>query len=330
MLDGWTDESATATLAAMTDVGQSGDSDHDGWKALVAAAGHHVFGFDVEVADLPATSPDQLAAALADDRQRALATQFLVLVPYSDTSVEAHEVDRVDEYAAALGTSPDTLTDLHMVRKGHIRRLMVDYFRRAGGEVKMKGDERGLLRRTYDEIHQYVGDSKMTERYLPLADYEPGTLGREFFDFYRARGFSLPGEKRSLGEEVVSHDCTHILSGFNTDGAGEINVAGFEAGMKKSDFGFELLLEVILDFQMGIDFGVQFVGYKSKVGEMDADQMMLGIHRGLGCNVDTMGPEWDFWDAAPQPVLDLRAEYNIIGVEGVTMAPPAHPATSDQ
>jgi hypothetical protein len=329
MLDGWTDESTTATLAAMADVGGYGDRDHDGWRTLVASAGHHVFGIDVDLVALPASSPDELAAALSDDRQRALATNFLVLVPYADTTVEEHEVDRVDAYAAAMGTTPDTLADLHKVRQGHIKRLMLDYFRRAGTGVKMKGDDRGLIRRTYDEIHQYMGDPKITERYLPLANYDSGTLGREFFDFYRSRGFSLPGEKHSLGEEVVSHDCTHILSGFNTDGTGEINVAGFEAGMKKNDFGFELLMEVILDFQLGIDFGVQFVGYKSKVGEMDPDQMMLGIHRGLGCNVDTMGPEWDFWAVADRQVADLRAEYDITGVEGVTLAAPDHPATSD-
>ena len=334
MLDGWNESGATATLAAMADVGAQGSVDQANagskWKDLVGAAGRHLFGLEsVDVEGLPASTPEQLADALPDDAQRFLAMQFLVLVPYTDTSLDSHEVDRVDDYAAALGTSPDTLADLHKVRQGHIKRLLIDYFRRASDGVKMHGDTRGILRRTWEEFHQYVGDKKVTEKYLPLADYDEGTLGRTFFDFYRARGFSLPGEKHSLGEEVVSHDCCHILSGFNTDGAGEINVAGFEAGMKKDQYGYEMIMEVILDFQLGIDFGVGLVGYVPKTGELDPDNLMLGIHRGLDCNVDIMGPDWDFWAVADQPVVALRERYDIQGVEPGVMEPPSHPATGD-
>ena len=57
--------------------------------------------------------------------------------------------------------------------------------------------------------------------------------------------------------------------------------------------------------------------------------MMLGISRGLGCNIDIMGPDWDFWAVADTPVVELRERYNITGVEGVMMEPPEHPATGD-
>ncbi len=143
------------------------------------------------------------------------------------------------------------------------------------------------------------------------------------------RGFALPGEHESLGDEVVSHDCCHILGGFNTDGAGEINVAGFEAGMKSSNFGWELLMEVLLDFQLGIDFGVGLVGYVPKTGELDPDEVMVGIRRGLECNRDIMGPDWDFWAASQRPVTELRTEYGITGAGDVLMAPPEHPATAE-
>ncbi|MEZ5269357.1 MAG: hypothetical protein R2789_12640 [Microthrixaceae bacterium] len=78
----------------------------------------------------------------------------------------------------------------------------------------------------------------------------------------------------------MGHDCCHILSGFNTDGRGEISVAGFEAGMKSDGFGWELLMEVILDFQLGINFGLALVGYKSKTDELDPEQVMVGVRAG--------------------------------------------------
>lgn len=315
----------------MKAVGRRGSGTDDGPRRLVAAAAQHLFEVHGSVDGIAEVTPAELADAVTDEDQRRLAVETLVLVPYADTSVDEHEVATVDEYATALGTSTQTLKDLHQVRKGHIKRLMVDYARRADSNVRTKADAdagHGILRRTFDEVHQYVGDPKVTARYLPLAEYEPGTLGRTFFDFYRARGFPLPGEKKSLGEAVVSHDCCHILSGFNTDGSGEIDVAGFEAGMKRDDFGYELVLEVLLDFQLGVDFGVGLVGYVPKTGELDPDQLMVGIRRGLDCTVDLMGPQWDFWEAADQQVVDLRERYGITGVEGVQIPPPARPATA--
>ena len=327
MLDGWDEPQATAVLAAMADVARRGTHETDKALRLVDGAAHHLFDLPITAGELAPMDPPSLAAALTDPAQRALASQLLVLVPYADVTLQDAEIAEVDAYAAALGTEPQTLADLHKVRKGHIRRLLVDYFRRAASDVKVPGDHRGIVRRTVEEIHQYVGDPEVTARYLPLAEQPEGTLGRTFFDFYRDRGFSLPGEKHSLGDEVVSHDCCHILAGFNTDGAGEIDVAGFEAGMKRSAFGYELLMEVILDFQLGIDFGVGLVGYVPKTDELDPDQVMVGIRRGLGCSVDIMGPDWDFWAVVDRDVEDLRAEYGITGVDGVAMAPPAAPAT---
>ena len=96
--------------------------------------------------------------------------------------------------------------------------------------------------------------------------------------------------------------------------------------MGVDDFGYELLLEVILDFHLGIDFGVGLVGYVPKTGEMDPDQMMLGIRRGIDCNTDLIH-EFDFWGVADQQVEALRERYEITGVEGTYLAPPARPAT---
>lgn len=326
MIEGWDEAQGRALLGAMVAVGRTCPG--DGPDRLVEATARSLFDLELAAADLPGCSPGDLAAAMPDEAHRRMAVEALVLVPYSDTTIDEHEVQAVDDFAAALGTSTATLRDLHQVRKHHIIRLFVDYSRRANKNV-ISADEatKGILRRTFEEVHQYMGDPKVAARYTALADHEPGTLGRTFHDFYRARGFGLPGEKKSLGEAVVSHDCCHILSGFNTDPAGEIDVAGFEAGMKRDRFGFELVMEVLLDFQLGIDFGLGLVGYAPRPGQLDPDQLMTGIARGLRCNVDLMGPTWSFWEVADEQVEDLRERYQITGVEGVLMPPPEHAAT---
>ncbi len=191
-IDGWDENQAMTLLAAMSDVGSRAGNGSGAHGGLVVGAARHVFGLQLDPADLAPCSPEELAAELEDPAQRELAIQFLVLVPYADTQVEPVEVSRVDEYAETLGVEPHTLADLHKVREGHIRRLLVDYTRRAAGAVKMPGDDRGIIRRTISEIHQYVGDPKMVARYLPLADAPVGTLGRTFFDFYRAAWLRTP------------------------------------------------------------------------------------------------------------------------------------------
>ncbi len=324
MIDGWTRERAELLLGAMGTVAtDEGTQDLGGVaKGMIDGAARHVFEIEPPT-DVTVVHHDRLAAALTATDQRELATEFLTLVPYADTRVEETQVELVNGYALALGARPQALSDLHKVREGHIKRLLFDYVRRATGHFDIDTPK---LKKLTEAVHQYIGDKHVAERYATLESYPEGSLGRTFFIFYRERGFPLPGEKKSLGETLTPHDTCHILSGFNTDGAGEINVAGFEAGMSVDGFGYELLLEVILDFHLGIDFGVGLVGYVPKTGEMDPDQMMLGIGRGLGCNTDLIH-EFDFWGVADRPVEELRERYAITDVEGVHMPPPVIPAT---
>ena len=316
----WPRDRVEALLAAMRSVATVDAPLGRVERGLIEGARDHVFGLDMDIDDLPGVSPDALAAALTDADQRELAVQFLVLVPYADMSVDAPEVARVDAYATALGASPKSLSDLHHIRDHHIRRLALDYGRRSIGAFA--GDGFGARSRAIvRSLHEYVGDARTADRFAALAGYGSGTLGRTFYEFYRDRGFPLPGEKHSLGEYFVGHDSAHILAGFNTDGAGELSVAGFEAGMIRDGFGFEMLMEVMLDFQLGIEFGTELVGYAVKTGELDPDELMVGIQRGLGCDVDLIRG-WDFWAAAGDPVVDLRVRYGIEGVDGVELDPP--------
>ena len=160
-------------------------------------------------------------------------------------------VEVVDEIAAALGLEPDTLVDLHRVRDERLKRLVIDMSRRGLAEYAGADSAWQQVKAIARSLHQFAGDAQVAERYRGLEKLPEDSLGHTFFHFYRARNFPLPGEKQSLSEQLVSHDCCHILGGFNTDMNGEMNVAGFEAGLFDNGYGFELLLEVILDFHMG-------------------------------------------------------------------------------
>ena len=169
-------------------------------------------------------------------------------------------------------------------------------------------------------LHQTIGDAKVAKRFQNLEQLPEGSLGRSFFEFYRARSFPLPGEKKSFGELLVPHDCSHILGGFNTDMNGEMNVGGFEAGVYDDAFGFELLLEVILDFHLGKKFTTLGL-LPPGTNHFDPDQVMIGYERGVACQVNLF-KGWDFWAVAGEQVTDLRARYGIPAVPGPLLPEP--------
>ena len=155
------------------------------------------------------------------------------------------------------------------------------------------------------------------------ATRDEGTLGHTFFLFYRDRGFPLPGEKGGFSELFVSHDLTHVLSGFNTDMDGEVNIAAFQAGMSRTEYGWEMLMEMILDYHLGLHFTTAGFVEPGR-GHFHPEEVLKGYERGLGCSVDLIA-DWDYWAVMDQPLAALRDRYGIDGVSGHRIEPPTQP-----
>jgi len=289
---------------------------------MLDAVRRHVLHTETDIEALPTLSPAEFAKAIPEDAQRNEFIQFLILMPYLPMEVDAAAVAVVDEIAAALGIQPQTLTDLHRVRDDRLKRLALDYGRRSF--VEYAGAEGPLeqIQALVRTAHQFVGDAKVAKRFETLGQLPEGSLGHTLFQFYRERGFPLPGEKKSFSEYIVTHDCCHILGGFNTDMNGEMNVAGFEAGVIDGGFGFELLLEVILDFHLGKAFTTAGL-LPPGTGHFDPEDVLVGYERGVACKVNLI-QGWDFWEVAHRPVTELREAYGLPALPGpVLLAPPS-------
>ncbi|MEW6272310.1 MAG: hypothetical protein AB1689_23760 [Thermodesulfobacteriota bacterium] len=326
----WTPDEADAVLAAMRCVATlHGRRPLDAIsRRMLEATRDHVLQSSGDVEALAELGPERLAERVRDDARRRLAVQFLVLMPYLPMQVDAAQVAVVDEFARALGVAPATLLDLHRVRDGRLKRLALDYGRRMLRAYVPDGGLVARVRFAVEIVRQYLGEKSVAERYRALALHPEGTLGREFYEFYRARGFPLPGEKGSLSEALVTHDLSHILAGFNTDMPGEMNVAGFEAGMRGDDFGWELLMEVILDFHCGLAFSTAGIVEPGR-GNFRPEEVAKGFALGAGVTTDLL-TGWDYWPDMGRGVDEVRARFNIRGVSGHHMPPPvvanAHPA----
>ncbi|MEE2678934.1 MAG: hypothetical protein VX546_10200 [Myxococcota bacterium] len=318
----WTEEEARCFLEGMRAVATLRGTQALDPLALemLESVRRHVLHSDVALDSLNDCTAADLAARITDPRRRQEFVQFLVLVPYLDMEVDKEQVAVVDEIAGTLGIDTDTLTDLHRVRDDRLKRLLFDYSRRSFREYAGIEGVSGALKAVGKAIHQAVGDKKVAAKYQALEQYPEGSLGHTLFHFYRARGFPLPGERKSFSEFLISHDCCHILGGFNTDMNGEMDVAGFEAGLFENGFGFELLLEVILDFHLGKTFTTAGL-LPPGTGHFDPESVLIGYERGVACNVNPI-KDWDFWEVAGEQVTDLRARYGMPELPGPVLPPP--------
>lgn len=323
----WTEDEARSFLAGMKSVATvRGTRPLEALaREMLDAVRRHVLHANTDIETLPDPSPEELAAQIQEPQRRQEFIQFLILIPYLPMQVDAEQVAVVDEIARALKLDPTALTDLHRVRDDRLKRLVLDFSRREIAGLSKSGTAWQQVQAIARTLHQFVGDEKVAKRYRCLENLPEGSLGHTLFQFYRARNFPLPGEKKSFSEYAVSHDCCHILGGFNTDMNGELNVAGFEAGLFDNGFGFELLLEVILDFHMGKTFTTAGL-LDPGTGHFDPEDVLAGYELGVTCKVNPMAG-WDFWEAAGEQVGTLRARYGIAEIPGPVLLPP--PGSSD-
>ena len=87
-------------------------------------------------------------------------------------------------------------------------------------------------------------------------------------------------------------------------------VGGFEAGMSRSEFGFELLLEVLLDFHLGLEFSTVGI-IEPECNHLNPSALMEAYSRGLQLQFDLLDPDWNYKAVFNQPINELRKQYGI-------------------
>lgn len=317
---GYTRAQVAELLSAMLAVAPDRDDVHQPALHFVKALRDHLFKMpDIDLDRLPYSTPEGFTEAFLDEQQRRQSLQLLIIMPYLSGKLHDDDVQRVDRYARAANLSPDSLQDLNNLVSGRIKKALIYYSRRAANEFT-PGTPVQKLKSVVREIHSLAGDKKRAEVYEQLSSLEAGTLGKTLYNFYQARDFKFPGQKGNLGESAVRHDCVHILSGTNTDYAGEIAVAAIEATMASSEVGWEMVTEVLVDFQLGIAWTLPG-GIKAETMNFDPELFSRGLAVGSPINTDLIH-DWNFWDDINTPLDLLRQRFNIVGVEIIDMPAP--------
>ena len=311
-----------AVLGALHRVAGAGGTPTEADRRALAAFDRFVLRRDpARDATVPDVSPGALAAALPDAGAATHVAQFLVVMALVDGAVDQAKIAVVVAYAHALGVDEDAVRQLAELGRGNLAWVRADAQRQnlrsiTGRELDVPVD-RWIL--PYRDGH---ADPALAARYRALGALPSGTLGRTFFEFYRANGFAFPGEPQGVNERFAApHDTTHVLSGYDTSPQGELLVSTFTAGMHPRAPMSGHILPVIISWHLGIEL-VKFAG--ATTGQLDPEKFWVAWERGAEVRTDAFADAWSLWAVAPQPLEAVRAAY---GVPPLDRAYAAHAET---
>ena len=213
-------EQAYWGLRAMKTVALADGTLDDAELHLLASI-QQIFGTTHETEQLSPITPEDLAREFPDPQLRQQLVQGLIVMSLIDGKANVHETDLVESFAQALEVSAPEVKDLRHLLKGEILHLRLDLARRFWLRDKVKDiwnteGVRGIYKFMRGMIGQYE-DTALAARYQALEHYPAGSLGRAYWEYCRANGFALPGEKGGAAEPILFHDCAHVLSGYGTE-----------------------------------------------------------------------------------------------------------------
>jgi hypothetical protein len=271
---------------------------------------------DLALESLGPVEPEQVAQALPEPALRRQFIQAALMVVLADGAPSQAQMDRVEALATALGVEGPELRSLRLLADEHTVFFRLHFLRHSHtGEVMQRAFEeegplapfKGLL-----AMRGYLQDPALAARYRALEQLPEGTLGREFARYLNRNHFGFPGEKGGFPEALLWHDFGHVLSGYDTDPAGEVEMAAFQAGYRRSN-AFYVLLFGALTFFAGIN--VTPLPQPKMPGQLLSqpgmpERMLRALQRGSKLKVDLFD-HWDYWPYLERNIDEVRAELGL-------------------
>jgi hypothetical protein len=258
------------------------------------------------------TTPGAVAAEIPDAGARTRLVQAMLTMALLDGAVDEREITCIASFATALGVDEPRLGNLRHIAQGRLRLLQLDLLRRSpmARMAEQVWRERGL-----GETWRYLAspqgwshDEALAARFHALEHYPAGSFGRVYWAHMTRRAFPFPGEHKAFPEELVRHDLSHVLSGYDTDVAGEVENAAFLSGCLREDpfsYWFMLAVHVHLDIEIfPNDPSQAFLG-------IDPARAIAALERGMRVKRDLYDLGWDYWQDLPRPIAVVRAEFGI-------------------
>lgn len=275
-------------------------------------------GYEVELPRLTDLDSDGLATGLArrNAAYRSRIVQIMVLSALIVRPLPADVVQRVRSYADALRVDDEMLDVAEEFADGALDLAQTDFTR--GGYLGALEVPRVNALHT-DRLDaawgQVSDDAALADRWKQLSELPLGSIGRGVSDFYRDRGFVVPGLPDSAPPLLAQHDWVHVLAGYGTTLESEIEVFAFMARANDDPRAFSLLAMVISLFETGfLPAGAGL--FEADRGHLATSGMAVRLGDAMRRGALTHGShdflDLDWFAIADEPITSVRDRIGIV------------------
>jgi hypothetical protein len=281
--------------AATVDGGPTDEQRH-----IIDAIVHGYFDVAIELSSLEPLDPAGLAVAVADPKARHRVVELMIVLEFSRHPGSDPMAQRVQEYAAAL----DVDEKMQVVARDALHSARAEL----NADYQRYHDD-------YDVEPQFAGaeDAEMASRLRALEHCPPDSLGRAYFDFYQRYGLTFPGEPGGGDVIFVAHDFSHVLSGYEPNGPGELALQAMLVSATDGDQHFSNFCASLSLHEAGLLEST--VAITPKVGTLArpgaAEELADAIRRGAQCTADFAAI--DHLAHVDEPLEDVRRDLSIPG-----------------
>jgi hypothetical protein len=272
---------------------------------------------DLDFETLAPLESREVARALRSSEERSELIQLMCAIEILCNPVPVEMEESVAGWANALAVEERSLVFLRDLARGEIAKSIQDMYRLnwIGDLDRRNPDFQALLERTGPAAYALTTeqDPELTARWAALDACPAGSIGRQLCEFYRMRGFKLPGQLGAANEAVAQHDWIHLLADYGTTPLGEIEVVSFQTTCSRTPGAPLGLLAALALFESGAwAAGLITKAYPgeglSRPGGIE--RMAEAISRGKACNTDLL-LDVDFFPIANEPLEELRSRFGI-------------------
>jgi hypothetical protein len=286
-------------------------------------------GFEVTLADRPAMSPAEFAAAMGRRELgfRARLVQMMLLGALVRHPLPDDVADSVAAFAGELGVEDGMVDVAREFAAGSLALAAVDFTRNGYEGTWHEHEQESVAalhsaRVLHDAWEASTDDPTLAARWASLEELPGDTLGRKVWEMYQARGFTFPGSPGSAPPLLAQHDWVHVLADYGTTVESEVEAFGLIARANDDLHAFSLLAMVISLFETGyLPTGAGL--FEASPGHFSSSPGMAirladALQRGARCHDDETGADsidflrMDWFAVAARTCEDVRERFHLV------------------
>ena len=267
---------------------------------------------DIDFINHPPLSADQVGQYLRGHNERRELIELLIAFEMLCRPIPNQLCMDIDLWSKQLSIETDLLQLSRELANNAIAQATSDFYRLNWiGEGDHQDDPafQELVRKYGD--HSYglcvEEDPVQFKKWDDLKNCPPHSLGRNLWEFYKSRGFKLPGELGAGNSAIAHHDWVHLIADYDTTPTGELEVTAFMASSSQSSgatLGFIGAISILETGLLQSFYGADKFGNALSSGN-GIERVAQAIERGKSSNIDPL-LGIDYFQYASEPLSDIR------------------------